>query len=272
MDVSADAQGGPWTCSECGWVNDSGPTCDRCGVARSWVDDPALDLPPAPGWWDRPASWLAVLHLGAALGGLLLAFRPDVAPFLALREPWQWIQIALSTGAAVTSVNRAAMDRLFHDIRLEMPGQAPTDAPFEVSVDLVPYRSLEKVTLRIDLVENTYHRRTGRREGTTLRSKRLARHRIRTGEPLRGRRVHHVTTTFVAPVPNMRVHDTMAEIQASMLAPFAWLVPGLGEAARNLREHGGVRVRVYVGVGPFRRVLERRIIVYLLGSDRLLAG
>lgn len=273
MDSSGGAIGrGPWTCSECGWMNERGATCDRCGVARSWIEDPPLDLPPPPGSWERPASWLALLHALAAVAGFVLVFRPDLAPFLALRAPWQWIQVALSLAAAVTAANRAAMERLFHEIRLDVPAQAPTDAPFDVDLALVPYRRIENLTLRIELIENTYHRRPGRNEGTQLRSRRLARHRIQTGAPMRGRRVHHVGTTFVAPVPNMQVHDTMAEIQASMLAPFAWLVPGLGEMARNLREHGGVRVRVFVGVGPFRRVLERRIIIYLLGGDELIAG
>lgn len=261
-----------WTCPECGWENDATSTCERCGLARAWLEDPPLDLPPPPGWFERPASWLALLHAAGAIGGVVLWLRPSLAPFLALGDPWQAIQIALSAAAAVTAFNRAAMERLFHEIRLALPPHAATDTPFDVELVLVPYRRVPNVTIRIDLVENTYRRTPGRGDRLALRSERLARHRIQTGAPLGGRRVHHVETTFVAPLPNMEVHDTLAEIQASLLAPLAWLVPGLGQAARNLREHGGVRVRASVGVGPYRRVLERRIVIYMLGTEGLLAG
>lgn len=261
-----------WACPECGWENEATPTCGRCGLARAWLEDPPLDLPPPPGWFERPATWLALLHAAGALGGIVLWVRPGIAPFLALGDPWQWIQVALSAAAAVTSVNRAAMERLFHEIRLVVPPHAQTDTPFDVELVLIPYRRVPDVSIRIDLVENTYRRSPGRSDRLALRSERLARHSIQSGAPLRGRRVHHVETTFTAPLPNMDVHDTLAEIQASLLAPFAWLVPGLGEAARNLREHGGVRVRASVHAGPYRRVLERRIVIYMLGTDRLLAG
>jgi hypothetical protein len=273
MDTRAAPTGGdPWTCPECGWENAGGATCDRCGIAKAWVEDPPLDLPPPPGWWERPDGWLAALHAAGTIGGTLLALRPEWAPFLALAEPWQWIQVALSGAAAVSSVNRAVMSRRFHEVRLTMPAHARSDEPFDVELTLVPYRGIPNVTLRVDLVENTYQRPSGREGGVTLRSRRLARHHLQRAAPLRGRRTHHVVTTFLAPLPNPDVHDVMAELQASLLAPFAWLVPGLGQAARNLREHGGVRVRAVVAVGPFRHVIERRIIVFLDTGTTLLAG
>lgn len=261
-----------WTCPECGWENPSGATCDRCGVAKAWLEDPPLDLPPTPGWFDRPDGWLSLLHAGGLLGGLALALRPELAPWLALAEPWQWVQVVLSAAATVASINRTVMARRFHDIRVTMPPHARTDAPFDVELVLIPYRTVPGVSIRMDLVENTYERRKGREGGVSLRSRRLARHRLQRGAPLRGRREHHVVTTFVAPLPNPDVHDVMAEIQASILAPFAWLVPGVGEAARNLREHGGVRVRTVVRVGLFRHVIERRVIVYMQIGDAVMAG
>ena len=252
-----------WTCAECGYENVGTLTCERCGVARAWQEDPPLDLPPPPGWLERPEAWLAMLHAAAAVGGLLLAWRPEIAPFLALAQPWQWIQVALSVGASTVAVNRAAMGRLFHEVSLTMPAHARSNEAFDVELTLTPYRRIEGVSIVVDLVENTYDRSRGDRSELKLKSRRLARHRLQSGAPLRGRRVHHVETSFLAPFPNMNVHDTLAEVQASILAPFAWLVPGLGETARNLREHGGVRVRARVAVGPFRRVIERRIIVYV---------
>lgn len=273
MDTpTAEVADGAWTCPECGWENAEGSTCDRCGIAKAWLEDPPLDLPPPPGWWERPDGWLVTLHAAGVVGGTLLALRPELAPFLALAEPWQWIQVALSTAATVASVNRAVMARHFHDVRLRMPPHARSDQPFDVELTLLPYRRIPNVTIRVDLVENTYQRRSGRDGGVTLRSRRLARHHLQRRAPLRGRRTHHVTTTFLAPLPNMDVHDVMAELQASLIAPFAWLVPGLGQAARNLREHGGVRVRAVVAVGPFRHVIERRIIVFLDNDSVLLAG
>jgi len=261
-----------WTCPDCGLENPSGLTCDGCGVARSWHEDPPLDLPPAPGWFGRPDAYLALLHAGAALAGLALWMRPETAPFLALGEPWQAIQVAVSTGATVAAVNRTTITRLFHQVRLEMPAHAPSDREFDVELVLVPYHHIAKASVTVELLENTYQRTLGKSSDVALRSRRLARHRLRRDAPLAGRRVTHLQTSLLAPLPNPHVHDVTAELQASLFAALAWLVPGLGEAARNLREHGGVRVRATLRVGPFRQVIERRIIVYLRSGDTVLAG
>jgi enhancing lycopene biosynthesis protein 2 len=92
------------------------------------------------------------------------------------------------------------------------------------------------------------------------------------GETVPGRRASLVEATFIAPFPTQQMRDVMAELQASAMASLAWLVPGLGQAARNLREHGGVRVRLTVRVGPFFRRVEKRVVVYQMQGDWLAIG
>ncbi len=263
-----------WTCGACGWANDGGATCDRCGVARRWLEDPPLDLPPQPGWLERPASWLALLHAaGLALGVALLA-RPEIAPWLALTPAAQGVQVALSAAATLAAANRAVTEHLFHEVTLQVPDRAAAGQEIVADARLVPYRTTEGVSVTLELRENTYHRTRGRHGQTNVatRSKRLARHRMIRGERVAGRRPSLFEAAFVAPYPSAELRDVMAELQASAFAAFAWLVPGLGQAARNLREHGGVWVRLTVRVGPFQRRVERRVIVYQLVGDGIAIG
>jgi len=272
--VAPAARSSGWTCSACDYVNRDGLTCDRCGLARRWQENPPLDLPPQPGWFERPAGWLSLMHgAGLALGALLL-IRPEVAPWLALAEPAQATQVALSAAATLAAVNRAATERLLHDVALDVPDRAAAGQTVVADARLVPYARVQRTNVTLELVENTYERTPGRNGGTNIRTRtrRLERYRLVSGASLPGRRASLFEASFVAPYPSPGLRDVGAELQASVLSAFAWLVPGLGEAARNLREHGGVWVRLTVRVGPFRRRVDRRVTVYSLVEDGIRIG
>ena len=263
-----------WTCSECGHANPDVRTCERCGVARRWVRDPALDLPPRPALAALPSFWLSGLHGVAALAGALLLLRPETAPWLALHPYVQGVQTVLSAAAFWTTLQKAATERLFHRVALEVPDRVRTGEELPVLGEVVTYGPTSGVHVTIELVENTYQR-TERRDprlpafGTrrrkppvTTRSDRLGRHRLLSGGRLRGRRAERFEARFEAPFPNDATRDVQADLLASAYDAFAWLVPGLGDAAENLRNHGGVWARLKVRVGPFTRTVERRVIVW----------
>ena len=268
------APGSGWTCGSCGFLNASGATCDRCGVARRWLEDPPLDLPPRPGWLERPASWLALLHVAATVGGAALLVRPELAPWLALAPLAQAVQVALSAGATAAAVNRAVTERAFHEVTLVTPARAASGQEIVADARLVPYQRVARAHVTLELVENTYQRTRSDRGQTSVRTRtrRLARYRLLSGEALPGRRASLFEASFVAPYPSPDLRDPLAEIQASAMGAVAWLVPGLGETARNLREHGGVWVRMTVRVGPFRRRMDRRVIVYHLAGEHVAIG
>lgn len=266
----APALAAAWTCGACGYANDDAALCARCGVSRAWLEDRPLDLPPVPGPFERPATWLALLHAGLAGLGVLLLVRPEVAPFLALTPPVQAGQVALSLAAAWSSLNRAAIERTFRLVELHAPDRAPANEPLTVRASLVPYRRVRGAHVELALISNTYTERRRRREfGVGTRSRVLARHRMLAGETVRGRRETTLEARFVAPYPTPDHRDPTADFEASLLGAFAWLVPGLGEVARNLREHGGIWVRLVVRVGPWRHRVERRVFVYHLGGGRI---
>lgn len=275
FDAVAPAQrSAGWTCSACDYVNQDGLTCDRCGVARRWLENPPLDLPPQPGWFERPAAWLSLLHVaGLGLGAVLL-IRPETAPWLALAAPVQAIQVGLSAAATLAAVNRAATERILHEVFLDVPDRAAAGQTIVADARLVPYARIERATVTLELVENTYERTRGRNGRTNIRtrSRRLERYRLVRGASLPGRRPSLFEASFVAPYPSEGLRDVGAELKASVLGALAWLVPGLGEAARNLREHGGVWARLTVRVGPFRRRVDRRITVFQLVGDEIRAG
>ncbi|MDZ7801681.1 MAG: hypothetical protein U5K81_12955 [Trueperaceae bacterium] len=263
-----------WTCGACGYPNEAGATCDRCGVARRWLENPPLDVPPQPGWFERPSAWLALLHGGLALLGATLLLRPDVAPWLSMVAPAQAIQVALSLGATLAAVNQAATERTFHEVALEIPERAPAGQEITADARVVPYVRTRGVNVTLELLENTYHRRQGRRGETQIqtRTRSLAKHRMVRGTTLPGRRASLFEAGFIAPFPAAGLRDVMAELQASLFGALAWLVPGFGHMARNLREHGGIWVRLTVRVGPFYRRVDRRVVVYALAGEDVHIG
>lgn len=276
MDPPAASATAGWTCGACGHPNRSQPLCARCGVSRAWLEDPPLDLPPAPAAAEQPATWLALLHGGLALLGALLLVRPEIAPYLALRPGFQAIQVAASLAATWMALSQAAFDRRFRELAVEVPEHSPADRPFVVRARLVPYRGLDGVHVRVDLVSRTYAPPSptfaADRRGVGLRSRVVERHELLGGGRLPGRRASTFEASLRAPFPSPHHRSVTAELEASLLGAFGPLVPGLAAYARNLREHGGVWVRVTVRIGPWRRRVERRVLVHHVTGDELQVG
>ncbi len=234
--------------------------CDPCGVARQWHEDPALDVPPPPPWHHVGAVWGALAYGALALAGGSVLLVPGWLDALGIGAPWVVLEIVLSASAFGSALVEAVWQRRFNRAVLQVPATVRTGQAFEAILTLVPYTTLERVSVRIELVDRFYEHvtRRGRRQ-TRTRSRTLERYDLQRGEPVRGRREHAFHVAFVAPAPSLAQHDVTSEITASILGALGPIVPGLGHYARNLREHGGFFVRAVVRFGPWRRVYEQRV-------------
>jgi len=254
-----------WVCGACGHHNAGGASCEACGVAKRYLDDPPLDLPFPPKLVGLPAFfggllWAVVAALGAALL-LVPGWREAVG-----LGPWfVAVGTASALGAAWSSGTEALWQRLFNEMRLEVPRSVRSGEDFDAALTLVPYDGVPAVRVDFALVDNFYEH--GRGNGIETRSRRLDHQVALLGEPLSGRHTHVLHARFQAPFPATRHTDLLAEVLASLLAPLGLLVPGLGLTARNLREHGGYFVRATVRVGWLRRTFKRRVIAFYVGAD-----
>lgn len=263
-----------WSCPSCDHENVDRDTCHACGVARRWLDDPALDVPFPPGRFERRGTWIAIGHASIALVGALAAVRPEWFPWPAAPLPAYLFQVAASTSAAVAAFMQAEFEGLFHVVDARAPREARTLQPFPVTVRLVPYRKVSRARVVIELFENTYDRikDASGRTTTKRRSERLARHVSDFERGLRGRREVLVEAEFVPPYPTSALRDVQSELLASILEPLRWVVPSLADTARNLREHGGFWVRVTVRVGVLRMQIDRRVVVYFRSDTHVAVG
>ncbi|MEJ2665830.1 MAG: zinc finger Ran-binding domain-containing protein [Deinococcales bacterium] len=253
-----------WDCSACGHHNDVGATCEACGVAKRYLDDPPLDLPYPPHLSHLPAFYAALLWAVAGGAGALALLMPAWRAALGLGP----VYVALATGSALaaawSSLTSALWQRLFNDIRLEVPRSVRSGEDFDATLTLVPYDHVEPVSVGFRLVDNFYQHVQGSVE---TRSRSLGHQLALLGEPLSGRHTHVLHARFQAPFPATRHTDVIAEVLASLLGMIAFLVPGLAFTARNLREHGGYFVSASVRVGWLRRTFKRRVIAYYIGAD-----
>lgn len=250
-----------WECAACGFDNAATLVCDACGVAKRHFDDPPVDIPARPRWSEIGAAYLAGTYaLLAAAGATVVAVEPLRAA-VGLRSEWLLLESGLAAAAAYGASVHAVWLRRFNQARLDAPTTVRTGLPFEAALTLVPYESLERVWVTIELVERYFETvtRQGRRTQRT-RARVIERSTLQSGEPLAGRRVHRFEATLHTALPSTAHGNVQAEITASVAAFFAPLVPGLGHHARNLRQHGGYFVRARVRSGLWRRSYEERII------------
>jgi hypothetical protein len=257
-----------WRCPACGHDNDGSPVCDACGVARRFFDDPPLDLPRRPRWGEIGAVYLASTYAVLALGGVAVVAAPGLRQAVGLGPSWLYLEIVLAAAAGYGSLVHAVWERRFHQAALEAPGTVRTGRPFEATLRLVPYETLERAWVTLELVEryvvSVVHQ--GRRQMRT-RQRVLQRVRLQADEPLAGRREHRFVADLVAPLPSTEHSNVHAEIMASLAGFLAPLVPGLGHHARNLRQHGGYFVRARVRSGVWRRTYERQVISVAVPGD-----
>ncbi len=206
------------------------------------------------------AIWALAAYGSLALGGVLALLNPSWLERLGVAVPWVVLEVGLTGAAALGALAEAVWQRRFNRALVTVPQTVRTGQPFEAVLTLVPYATLERVTVHIELVdryfEHVQHR--GRRQ-TRTRSRVLERYVLQRGEPVHGRREHAFQAQFLAPAPSLTQHDVASELLASVLGVFGPLVPGIGHYARNLREHGGFFVRAVVRFGIWRRVYEQRV-------------
>lgn len=255
-----------WTCPACGHDNRGDAlVCDACGVARHWHEDPPLDIPPPPPWYHVGAAWAALAYGALAAGGVLVLLVPGWLEALGIGLPWVLLEVSLTGAAGFTALVEAFWQRRFNRAALRTPQTLRTGQSFDATLTLVPYQTLKRVSVRMELVDRYYEHtmRQGRRQ-TRTRSRVLDRFDLQRGESMRGRREHVFQASFLAPAPSPAQHDVATELAASMLGGVGFLVPGLGHYARNLREHGGFFVRAVVRVGLWRRVYEQRVVAVMV--------
>lgn len=261
-----------WSCASCGWTNHDRPTCGRCGIARRWQDDPALDLPPRPRWRELPSAYLALLYGLLAAGGAAAALHPGWRAALGWSPAFLCTEAAFALAGCVGALNHAVWSRLLHELRLQVPERAPSGAPFEAAATLVPYGPVDGLHVTLAFHDRYFHvRGHGRERRVQRRSVRLAHHRHLSDGALAGRRETRFVSAFSAPFPLTPHTDVSVELLASLLGTLHWLWPPARRIAQDLREHGGYVVRLSVRWGPWRRSLERKVLVYHL-DERLHVG
>ncbi|MEJ2290083.1 MAG: hypothetical protein P8Y13_09105 [Deinococcales bacterium] len=254
-----------WDCAACGHHNQGGVVCDACGVAKRYLEDPPLDLPYPPHLTGLPAFYAGLLWSAAALLGVVLLATPGWRTSLGLGTGFVLFELVSSLLAAGSSLSEALWQRTFNEMRLEVPDTVQSGETFQATLTLVPYDRIPAAYVSFALVDRFYqHQANG---GVETRSRQLERQVALFGEPLSGRRSHVLEALFPAPFPATRHTDIVAEALASLLGVLAFVVPGLGFTARNLRQHGGYFVSATVRVGWLRRTFKRRVIAYYVGSE-----
>jgi hypothetical protein len=257
-----------WLCPACGHDNDGSLVCDACGVARRFFEDPPLDIPRPPRWGEIGAVYLATTYGLLAAGGVVVLTAPGLREAVGLEPAWLYLEVALAGAAGYGSLVHAVWERRFNEATLDAPSTVRTGRPFEATLRLVPYETLERATVTLELVERYVVMvvRNGRRQMQT-RTRVLERAQMLSGEAMQGRREHRFIGTFTAPLPSTAHSNVHAEIMASVAGFFAPVVPGLGHTARNLRQHGGYYVRARVRSGLWRRSYERQVVSVAVSGD-----
>lgn len=259
---AAPWQATAWTCALCGHCNLVSESCEVCGVARRFLDDPPLELPGTPRLADLPSFWIGVMWGVASLAGLLLLANP--ATRASLGQTFLLLEVLGSGAAAFSSLYTAVWERIFNQAELMAPPHAASGSPIVARLRLVPYRAVDRVRVSIRLVDRFY--RQGDRQ-LELASQDLDTRLLLENGRLPGRRATELTATFLAPFPVTPHSSVDAELRAEVLGLASFLFPALKQTAANLREHGGYYLEARVRVGLLSRRYHRRVITYAVGSQ-----
>ena len=251
-----------WTCSLCGHCNLMGEQCEACGVARRFLDDPPLDVPYTPKLTDLPSFWIGLLWGAAALAGGFALLSPQLRD--AIGPIFLIVEVFTAGAAAVSSLFTAAWERVFNQIELQVPPHAAAGSIFQARLKLVPYGTVENVTVRFSFSDRFYE---SNGKDVELRTRKLEAEQVLTRGRLPGRRRTELSSEFMAPFPLTKHTYMQAELNAGFLSFLAIFVPSLKFAAKNVAEHGGYYVEAYVRVGMLSRRYHKRVVTYAIGSQ-----
>ncbi len=226
------------------------------------TEDPPLDIPYRPRLTRIPAFWLSLMWGLAALGGIALWLSPVARGTLG--NVFLIGEIVASGGAAVSSLFAALWHRLFNQVELIVPAHVRTGEPLEPEVRLVPYETLNDVTVEVKLIDRYFQKS---QDGVERAQRELAKTTLLRRARVRGRRLTSLTSEFVAPFPDTPHESIRADIVADVLGLLSFAVPALAWQARNLREHGGYYVEAQVRVGFLSRKYHKRVITYYVGAS-----
>lgn len=246
----------------CGHCNLLGEQCEACGVARRYLEDPALDVPYTPGLTALPSFWIGVVWAAAAVAGGVALLSPTLRATLG--PLFLSIEVFTAGAASVSSFFTAAWERIFNQVTLHVPPQAPAGSEVQARLELVPYSVVENVTVRFSFSDRFYEDKGSEVE---LKTKKLGSNNALTRGRLPARRRSELTAEFIAPFPLTKHTHMQAEMNAGVLGFLSTFVPALKFAARNVREHGGYYVEAYVRVGFLSRRYHKRVITYALGRQ-----
>lgn len=259
--VGSAWQASAWHCPGCGHCNLLAEACEACGVARRYFTDPPLGLPRRPALADLPSFWIGLAWGAAALLGVAALLAPGTRA--ALGVAFLALEVAAAGAAAASSLLTALWERAFNELAVVAPPHAAASSQVAVTVRLVPYTTLEDVSVSVALVDRFYRRRRGEVE---LATHELEHQPLLVAGRLPGRRATELSATFLAPYPVTPHTDVRSEIAADLLGLAGAVVPALRTAAANLREHGGYYLEVHVRAGFLTRRLHRRLVVYAVGD------
>src|SRR5690606_1244051 len=102
-----------WQCADCGHDNVDRLTCESCGLARHYHEDPTLDLPTRPRLRDTAGFWLGSSWALAALAGGVLLLFPDLRERTGLGLWVIFPEVAVAGYAALSSFLAAVWERWF---------------------------------------------------------------------------------------------------------------------------------------------------------------
>ena len=171
----------------------------------------------------------------------------------------------MAAGAAsVSSFFTAAWERIFNQVELQVPAHAAAGSTFDARLGLIPYSTVENVTVKLSFSDRFYEDRGKEIE---LRTKKLDASELLKRGRLPGRRRTDIGAAFVAPFPMTKHTHMKADMNAGILSFFGVFVPALKFRAANLREHGGYVVEATVTVGWVKRKLHKRLLAYYIGEQ-----
>ncbi len=250
-----------WVCYNCGSKNDYRETfCASCQNARYAQRSEPGRVRGRPPVYQIPGFFGTIFWAASCLCGVSVIASPALQQTVGVHAALGGLQALLSISAFLSSLLEFVWAFRFERIDIHAPDTIKAREEFEVDVNLVPYQTIQNVSVAIDL-EDRYFEQNANGQWTAGRRNRDG-HMMASKETLHGGRPACFACRFKAPMPSFQHQNLSMEMQASLLRLVGWLVPGVSQLAKNMKEHGGFFVRVRIGIGLFHRNIHRRIVTY----------